>query len=310
MTRAGARRRTAVPALLAVALALVSLAGCETVRAARAGPGQKLDPWENFNRKVFAFNESLDANLLKPVATAYVNVVPQPVRTSATNFFGNMLDAWSAVNNVLQGKFQNAAQDMVRVGTNTLFGVFGVVDVAADMGFDHQYEDFGQTLGRWGFGAGAYLVIPVLGPSSVRDAIGIPFDRAASPALLINDGRTKIGVTLLQLVNTRATLLGATNVIDEIALDKYTFIRDAYLARRRSLVFDGDVPQSPDEQGAGGPESGAATATEGGASAPEGGASAPAARPPGPSASAPAAPSAEPAASAPAAGGAASTPTQ
>jgi phospholipid-binding lipoprotein MlaA len=307
MTPAGARRWRAAPVLLAVALALGPLAGCETVRAARAGPGQRLDPWENFNRKVFAFNESLDANLLKPVATAYVNVIPQPVRTSVTNFFGNMLDAWSAVNNVLQGKFDHAAQDMVRVGTNTLFGMFGAVDVAADMGLDHQYEDFGQTLGRWGFGAGAYLVIPVLGPSSVRDAIGLPFDRAASPALLINDGRTKIGVTLIQLVNTRASLLGATNVIDEIALDKYTFIRDAYLARRRSLVFDGDAPQTPDEQGAGGPASGAATAVEGAASAPEGGASAPGTRPPGPSASAPAP---GPAESVPAAGGAASAPTQ
>ena len=310
MTRAGTRRAPAAPLLLAAALASVLLAGCETVRAARAGPGQRLDPWENFNRKVFAFNESLDANLLKPVATAYVNVIPQPVRTSVTNFFGNMLDAWSAVNNIMQGKFQNAGNDIVRVGTNTLFGMFGAIDVAADMGLDHQYEDFGQTLGRWGFGAGAYLVLPVLGPSSVRDAIGLPFDRAASPALLINDGQTKIGVTLIQLVNTRATLLGATNVIDDIALDKYTFIRDAYLQRRRSLVFDGDVPETPDQQGAGGPASGAATAVEEGASAPEGGASAPAARPPGPSASAPPAGPSEPSASAPAAGGPASAPRQ
>jgi phospholipid-binding lipoprotein MlaA len=224
---------------------VAALAGCTTMQQARAGPGQKLDPWENFNRKVFAFNEGLDAHLLKPVATAYVNVVPQPVRISVGNFFGNIRDAWSGVNNLLQGKFQKAADDMTRVGTNTVFGMFGAIDVATEMGLDHSYEDFGQTLGRWGFGAGAYLVIPVLGPSSVRDAVALPLDVSASPAWLINDGSTKLGVSVLSLVNTRASLLGATNVIDEISLDKYTFVRDAYLQRRRSLVFDGDVPETP-----------------------------------------------------------------
>jgi len=268
------RRRRIVAALMLGAFA-AALAGCTTIQQARAGPGQKLDPWENFNRKVFAFNEGLDAHLLKPVATAYVNVVPQPLRISVGNFFGNIRDALSGVNNVLQGKFQKAADDMTRVGTNTVFGMFGAIDVASEMGFDHNYEDFGQTLGRWGFGAGAYLVIPVLGPSSVRDAVALPLDVSASPAWLINDGSTKLGVSLLSLVNTRASLLGATNVIDEISLDKYTFIRDAYLQRRRSLVFDGDVPEQPDQQGAGGPASGAATEVGGAASAPEAAASAP-----------------------------------
>jgi phospholipid-binding lipoprotein MlaA len=267
--------RRLVVALVLGALA-AALAGCTTIQQARAGPGQKLDPWENFNRKIFAFNEGLDQHLLKPVATAYVNVVPQPVRISVGNFFGNIRDAWSGVNNVLQGKFQKAADDMTRVGTNTVFGMFGAIDVAAEMGFDHNYEDFGQTLGRWGFGAGAYLVIPVLGPSSVRDAVALPLDVSASPAWLINDGSTKLGVSVLSLVNTRASLLGATNVIDEISLDKYTFIRDAYLQRRRSLVFDGDVPEQPDQQGAAGPASGAATEVGAAASAPEAAASAPA----------------------------------
>jgi len=262
---------------LVLAAVAAGLAGCTTIQQARGGPGQKLDPWENFNRKVFAFNEGLDTHLLKPVATAYVNVVPQPVRISVGNFFGNIRDAWSGVNNLLQGKFQKAADDMTRVGTNTLFGMFGAIDVATEMGLDHQYEDFGQTLGRWGFGAGAYLVIPVLGPSTVRDAAALPLDVSASPAWLINDGSTKLGIATLSLVNTRASLLGATNVIDEISLDKYTFVRDAYLQRRRSLVFDGDVPEQPDQQGAGGPASGAATEVEGGASAPAPAASAPAA---------------------------------
>ena len=235
-------------ALLAALSLAVLLAGCATVKAARMAPGQRLDPWENWNRKVFAFNEELDERLLKPVATTYADIVPQPVRNGVGNFFGNVLDAWSAINNMLQGKFTKGFQDVMRVGTNTLFGVFGVVDIATEMGFDHQYEDFGQTLGTWGLGAGAYLVLPVFGPSSVRDAAALPLDRAASPAVLINNGTRQAGIITLQIINTRASLLGASSVIDDIALDKYTFLRDAYLQRRRSLVFDGDVPESPDEQ--------------------------------------------------------------
>ena len=263
-------------ALLCFALSLMLLAGCSTIRTARGGPGQKLDPWENWNRKVFAFNEGLDRKVLVPVATTYADVVPQPVRRGVGNFFGNFADAWSAVNNMLQGKVTNGFQDVLRVGTNTIFGIFGIFDVASEMGFDHQYEDFGQTLGRWGFGAGAYIVLPVFGPSSVRDAVGLPLDRLASPALLINDGATQAGIITLHLINTRASLLGATRIIDEISLDKYTFVRDGYLQRRRSLVFNGDVPETPDQQGADEP-AGAAAAAEGGASAPAGGASAPAA---------------------------------
>jgi phospholipid-binding lipoprotein MlaA len=241
-------RPPALALLAALALAVL-LAGCATVKQARMAPGQRLDPWENWNRKVFAFNEELDERLLKPVATTYADVVPQPVRNGVGNFFGNVLDAWSAVNNMLQGKFTKGFQDVMRVGTNTLFGVFGVIDIATEMGFDHQYEDFGQTLGTWGLGAGAYLVLPVFGPSSVRDAAALPLDRAASPAVLINNGAWQAGIITLQIVNSRASLLGASSVIDDIALDKYTFLRDAYLQRRRSLVFDGDVPETPDEQG-------------------------------------------------------------
>jgi len=247
-------RPRALP-LAVLALALL-LAGCATVKQARMAPGQRLDPWENWNRKVFAFNEELDERLLKPVATTYADIVPQPVRNGVGNFFGNVLDAWSAINNMLQGKFTKGFQDVMRVGTNTLFGVFGVVDIATEMGFDHQYEDFGQTLGTWGVGAGAYLVLPVFGPSSVRDAAALPLDRAASPAVLINNGAWQAGIITLQIVNTRASLLGASSVIEGIALDKYTFLRDAYLQRRRSLVFDGDVPEAPDEQGGAAPGGG------------------------------------------------------
>ena len=232
----------------------MALGGCatvtntvtDTVKAARAGPGQRLDPWENWNRKVFSFNERLDEIALKPVATAYSKVVPQFVRRSVDNFFNNAADAWSMVNNVLQAKPEPAFQDLVRFTTNSVLGFGGLLDIASEFGLEHHYEDLGQTLGRWGFGAGAYVVWPLLGPSSVRDSAALPADRwFASPALVIQDGRWQLGITALQVINTRANLLGASKVIDDIALDKYTFIRDAYLQRRRSLVFDGDAPDAP-----------------------------------------------------------------
>ncbi len=230
---------------LSLCLLLCMLGGCATQGAKSAG--QRLDPWENWNRKVFGFNEELDVRVLKPVATAYSNVVPQPVRRGFDNFFGNAADAWSSVNNLLQGKFEASGQDLIRFGTNTIFGLGGVIDVATEMGLDHQYEDFGQTLGHWGVGAGAYIVWPLFGPSSVRETIALPLDRAVSPALAINGGGSQYAIVGLQIVNIRAGLLGASRVLDDIALDKYTFVRDAYLQRRRSLVFDGEEPATPDE---------------------------------------------------------------
>lgn len=219
-----------------------TLVGCSTLREARGGPGQRLDPWENWNRKVFAFNEGFDENLLKPVATVYSNVVPQLVRQGVDNFFGNAADAWSAINNFLQGKVVSGFQDTVRVGTNTLFGILGLFDVASELGIERHNEDFGQTLGQWGVGPGAYVVWPIIGPSTVRESFALPLDIAASPALLFNDGAAKYSITGLRLVNARSNLLGASRMLDDIALDKYTFIRDAYLQRRRSLVLDGEEP--------------------------------------------------------------------
>ena len=227
--------------------ACLAFAGCATVPDSRAGPGQRLDPWENWNRKVFAFNDGLDENLIKPVATAYSKVVPELVRRAVDNFFNNAADGWSMVNNLLQGKPEPAFSDLVRVATNSTFGMGGLLDIASEFGLPHYYEDFGQTLGRWGFGPGIYLVWPLLGPSTVRDSIGLPLDRMASPALLISGGALKWGITTLQVVNTRSNLLGASQLLDDIALDRYSFLRDAYLQRRRSLVFDGDAPPEPDD---------------------------------------------------------------
>jgi phospholipid-binding lipoprotein MlaA len=243
MTRQAAQR-AALGALCLAACALTL--GCSTLGA--KSPGDRLDPWEKWNRKVFSFNESLDEKVLKPVAIGYSNVVPQPIRRGVDNFFGNAADAWSAINNFLQGKIANGLHDVVRVGTNTLLGLGGVLDVATEFGLDHQYEDFGQTLGVWGLGAGAYIVWPVLGPSSVRESFALPLDKGlATPAWVINDGAVKWELVGLQVVNTRAGLLGASRVLDDIALDKYTFVRDAYLQRRRSLVYDGDAPSREDE---------------------------------------------------------------
>jgi len=226
-------------------LFFLALSGCSTIDAARGGPGQRLDPWEQWNRKVFKFNEDLDRTVLQPVAVTYTDVVPQPIRVGVANFYNNFSDAWSAINNVLQLKFGAAGEDATRVGVNTLFGLFGVLDVASEMGLDHHYQDFGQTLARYGVGPGAYVMLPVLGPSTVRDTAALPVNWEGAPPAFFSGTGTQIGLTTLQIVNTRSSLLGATRVIDDIALDKYTFIRDAYLQRRGGLVFDSDVSDTP-----------------------------------------------------------------
>lgn len=192
----------------------------------------RLDPWENWNRKVFNFNEKLDENVLRPVASAYSDIVPQPGRQAVDNFFGNFSDAWSAVNLFLQGRFKNGATQTMRVAVNSVFGIAGLIDIATPAGLEKQSEDLGRTLGYWGVKTGPYIVWPILGPSSLRDSVTLPANAYFSPAYLFDDGEYKVGITALQLINTRANLLRVTDMLDGIALDKYTFIRDAYLQRR------------------------------------------------------------------------------
>ena len=174
-------------------------------------------------------------------------MIPRPVRVSVDNFFGNANDAWSAVNHALQGRVEPTVMMTMRFLTNSVFGVAGLFDLATEMGLERQSEDFGTTLGRWGFGAGAYIMLPLLGPSSVRDTIALPFDRLATPAVVVNGGSQQAALTTLQFVNARSNFLGASKLLDEIALDKYSFVRDAYLARRRSLVAPDDDEPGPDQ---------------------------------------------------------------
>ncbi len=225
----------------------LTVLGLLLVGTAQAQEHNPADPWEGWNRKVYSFNDAVDGAVLKPVAKAYVAVTPQPVRTGLTNFYGNVGDVWSAVNGLLQGKVLSSLQDVMRVGTNTLFGMGGLIDLASDIGLDKQGRDFGQTLGRWGVGAGPYVVWPVLGPSTLRESLAMPLNMVVSPSLAIQNEPVKYSLVAVNLVNVRANLLGTTNMIDSMALDKYSFVRDAFLQRRRSLVLDGDEPPEQTE---------------------------------------------------------------
>jgi phospholipid-binding lipoprotein MlaA len=222
----------------AAALALAALGGCATT--------QRPDPLEKVNRVTYAFNDTVDIYALAPVARAYRDVLPSVVRQGVTNFFNHLRDAWSVPNQLLQGKPDLAVSDFMRFGVNTVFGL-GVLDWATEMGLEAHHEDFGQTLGTWGIGPGAYLVLPLLGPSNLRDTAALPLDGQATTEVLIDNVATRNSATGLRIVNTRADLLKASGMLDDIAFDKYLFVRDAYLQRRRSLVHDGNPPQEPEE---------------------------------------------------------------
>ena len=230
------RRRDAL-ALLAPLIVLTA-AGCAT--SADADPR---DPLEPLNRAVYRFNEGVDEAIAKPVATAYRDYVPDPLRTYVRNFFSNIGDLLIGFNNILQGKPDEGLQDWARFAFNSVFGVFGINDFASDIGLEKHNEDFGQTLGRWGFGEGPYLVLPLLGSSDVRDGIGTAADIYADPAGDIRPIRVRNSLVVLRFTGVRADLLDASRILEEAALDKYVFQRDAYLQRRRNLVYDGRPPR-------------------------------------------------------------------
>lgn len=216
--------------LILVALAL---AGCASIY----GPNPR-DPLEPFNRKMYDFNEKVDAAVLKPVATGYRQAVPPIVRTGIANFFGNLQDAWTFVNSVLQWRIQDAGESFARVQINTIAGLGGIMDVASELNIEKHKEDFGQTLGRWGMPPGPYVVLPLLGPSTLRDTLAMPIDRKGDLVWQMPRGDERTGLYALRAVDRRANLLRVGSVIDQAALDRYSFTRDAYLQKRNAEVFD------------------------------------------------------------------------
>jgi phospholipid-binding lipoprotein MlaA len=209
------------------------LTGCAT--GPDAHPQDPLEPW---NRGVYQFNDVIDTNVLKPVATTYTNITPDPVRRGVGNFFNNIRDVWSAANAALQLRPQEALENLFRVGVNTFIGLGGVLDVATEMGIPRTRLDFGQTLGRWGVPSGPYLVLPLLGPSSVRDATGTGVQFRVNDYTEFDDSTLQASLTVLEVVDTRAGLLRAGTMLNEAAIDKYSFMRDFYLQRRQNQIED------------------------------------------------------------------------
>jgi phospholipid-binding lipoprotein MlaA len=224
--------------LAALLLCVSALGGC-----AGGAPLVAHDPLEPLNRQVFKFNDALDAAIVKPVAIAYRDHTPTPLRQGIGNVFNNLQDSWSVVNNLLQLKIVYAYDSLARVAINTLLGVGGVVDVASEMGIERHTQDFGHTLGVWGVPPGPYLVLPILGPSSLRDAVALSVDWQGDPLGQLPNESVRNAALLLRGLDTRAGLLKATSMLEEAALDRYTFARDAFLQNRRNNIFDGNPPQ-------------------------------------------------------------------
>jgi phospholipid-binding lipoprotein MlaA len=212
---------------------IAALSGCASV----SSPDPR-DPFEGFNRTMFQFNDRLDQVALKPAATVYSDVLPSFVQTGIGNFFGNIGDVWSAVNSLLQGNLERGFNGVMRVAVNTVLGFGGVLDISSEAGLQSHREDFGQTLGRWGVESGPYVVLPFFGSSTVRDTAGLPVDiygnlwHYKEPVVWRNTG------TALHVLDTRASLLDASNLLEDAALDKYQFVRDAFLQRRAGQVED------------------------------------------------------------------------
>ena len=207
-----------------------------------------LDPYEGFNRVMYSVNDSLDKVAIKPVAKAYDVTVPLPVKAGVGNFFSNTSDLWIGVNSALQGKFGDAESDITRLLINSTVGIFGLFDVASELGFEKHDEDLGQTLAVWGAPSGAYFFWPFIGPRTLRDTAGWLGDSYADPVWSARSRSIAVRNSLvaLRFVDIRASLLPADKIVDEAALDKYAYIRDAYQQRRRNQIFDGRPPRLDD----------------------------------------------------------------
>ena len=221
---------------------LLALQGCATVSQPNAR-----DPLESFNRTVFGFNEAVDKAVLKPVATGYKAVTPQWFRKGVGNFFNNLEDMWSVVNNGLQGRGQAFSDSVGRVMVNTTIGLLGVVDVASDLNIERHNADFGLTLGRWGVPPGPYVVLPLLGPRTLREVAALPVDLSGNPLNTIGDKDAQTWLPVINVVDIRARYLNAGDVLEGAALDSYSFRRDAYFQRQRSIMYDGNPPEEEPE---------------------------------------------------------------
>jgi len=226
--------------VLCGAVSLVLLGGC-------ASTGNPRDPLEPINRGIYQFNDGVDKVLIKPAAEFYRWALPEFMRTGVSNFFSNLNDVIVALNSLLQGKLAQAGSDAARLIVNTTVGLLGLFDVATEMGLEKHNEDFGQTLGYWGIGDGPYLVLPLLGPSSARDTVGWVGDYYSWPVTYVDDDGTRYFLIGMRFVSARADLLEASRILETAALDPYEFVRDAYLQRRRNLVYDGKPPPDEDD---------------------------------------------------------------
>ena len=231
-------RRQAVFASL-----VLMLAGCASVPDGYRDPR---DPWEGYNRAVTSFNDEFDRDIYRPVARGYKTIAPRFVDVGVTNFFGNQLDVMSALNNLLQLKLGRAASDVGRVAVNSTIGLLGFIDVASDLNLPPYREDFGQTLGYWSVGPGPYLVWPILGPKTVRDSFGLVADWYSTPVAYMDPFELRFSLAVVYGVDTRADLLGASDVLERAALDPYEFTRDAYLQKRFNDIHDGEPPREED----------------------------------------------------------------
>lgn len=247
--------------ILAAALAASTLlGGCASTPNRTAG-----DPLEPMNRVVFQFNDALDQSVAVPIAKGYQKITPHPLRTAISNFFANLGDLGNIANELLQLKITDATSDLMRVAMNTTFGLGGLIDFATLAKLPKHHQDFGLTLGRWGMPAGPYLVLPVFGPSTLRDSAGLAVDVRFNP-LNYAEPAARTPLYVVQFVSVRSDLLGATTVLEQAALDKYSFVRDAYLQQRRSRLGAGApaLPDYGDEDDAsstpGTPDAGAALA--------------------------------------------------
>lgn len=238
ISAAGCYQWSVIRLILVCLLGSVLLPGCATT----GNMDEYKDPFEKYNRAVYKFNDGFDRALLQPVAKGYRKIIPSPVRRSVGNFFRNLLEPTTIINDLLQGKFEQAVTDTLRLVYNTSFGLLGLFDVATAIGIERHQEDFGQTFAVWGFKPGPYIMLPFLGPTNIRDGIGLlPYYFVTDPRLYNSDTAVNLALVAINAVDSRSQLLTGSKLL-ELQLDPYSFLRETYNQRRINLIYDGDPP--------------------------------------------------------------------